>query len=153
MLVDDERWANCWIKSLMLLPNVLAMSKARSGGADEAILHRNGIVTEGSAHNVMIVRNGELWTHPADRHILGGVTRDLVLGLACSADIPSHEQPFATADLMAAAEVMICGTTAHVTAICRVDGKPIGDGQVGPITTRLHRALMGHVAHECGLSM
>ena len=151
LLVDDERWANCWIKSLMLLPNVLAMNKARSAGADEAILHRNGIVTEGGAHNVLIVRDGELWTHPADRHILAGITREIVLGLACSLKIANCERQFTTADLLAAPEVMICGTTAYITAVSRVDSQTIGDGQVGPVTGRLHRALIDYVARECGL--
>ena len=152
ILVADERWANCWIKSLMLLPNVLAMSKAREAGADEAILLRDGVVTEGSATNVLIVRDGELWTHPADRHILGGITRDIVLGLACRMKITCHEQPFGAVDLMEAPEVMICGTTACLTAVCTVDGKQIGDGQVGPVTARLHRAMMDHVARACDLT-
>ena len=151
LLVEDERWANCWIKSLMLLPNVLAMSKARDAGADEAILHRNGIVTECSAHNVMIVRDGVLSTHPADRSILGGVTRDIVLGLACSLKIAAHERQFTTADLLGAAEVLICGTTANVAAVLRVDDQTIGNGQVGPVTAQLHQAMIDHVARECHL--
>ena len=152
ILTPDERWANCWIKSLMLLPNALAMTKARDAGADEAIMVRDGVVTEGSATNVLIVRDGELWTHPADRHILGGITRDIVLGLACRMKIVCHEEPFGTDDLMAAPEVMICGTTMCLTAVCSVDGTQIGDGQVGPVTARLHRGMMDHVARACNLT-
>ena len=150
VLVEDQRWANCWIKSLMLLPNVLAMSEARDAGANEAILHRDGTVTEGSATNVMIVREGQLWTHPTDGHILGGITRDIMLDLARGMDITCHEQPFSTDELFVAEEVMICGTTAYVTAICSVDGKQIGDGKAGPVTARLHRAMMDYVASQCG---
>ena len=152
VLVDDERWANCWIKSLMLLPNVLAMSQARDAGADEAILHRDGIVTECSAHNVAIVRGGDLRTHPADRQILAGVTRGIMLGLAGELGITCYEQAFTTDDLFAADEALICGTTANVTAVARIDGRTIGDGQVGPITTRLHAAMMDFVARQCDLA-
>lgn len=152
VLVDDERWANCWIKSLMLLPNVLAMSKARDAGADEAILHRDGIVTECSAHNVAIVRGGELRTHPADRQILAGVTRGIMLGLARELGITCDERAFTTDDLFAADEALICGTTANVTAVSRIDGRTIGDGQVGPITARLHAAMMDVVARQCDLA-
>ena len=150
VLVEDQRWANCWIKSLMLLPNVLAMSQARDAGADEAILHRDGTVTEGSATNVLIVRDGQLWTHPTDGRILGGVTRDIMLDLARGMDITCHEQPFSTDELLAAREAMICGTTAYVTAICSVDGNQIGDGKAGPVTVKLHRAMMDYVAGQCG---
>jgi len=134
----------------MLLPNVLAFTQARDAGADEAILHRDQTVTEGSATNVMIVRDGQVWTHPTDGRILGGVTRDIMLDLARGMDIKCHEQPFTTDELLAAQEVMICGTTAYVTAICSVDGKQIGDGKAGPVTTKLHRAMMDYVADQCG---
>jgi len=149
VLAVDERWSNCWIKSLMLLPNVLAANAAHRAGADAAILHRDGQVTEATNANVMIVRNGELWTHPANRWILNGVTRQLVLEIAATAGIPVHEATYNTDDLVSADEVFLTGTTINVTAVTRVDGQPISSGGPGPVTARLHEALNQHIQSEC----
>jgi D-alanine transaminase len=149
VLAPDERWANCWIKSLMLLPNVLAANVAHRAGCESAILHRDGRVTEATNANVMIVRNGELWTHPADRWVLNGVTRQLVLQLACEAGLPVREETYDTDRLLAADEVLLTGTTIQVTAVTQVDGQPIGAGVPGPATARLHDALNQHIATQC----
>jgi D-alanine transaminase len=151
MLHEDMRWSQCWIKSLMLLPNVLAKSKARAAGAFEAILHRDGFVTEGASTNAFIARGGELWTHPADQYILGGITRDTVLQLAGELGIVCNEQRFAVDELLGADEVMLTGTSTHVAAVTRIDDHTIGDGQAGPIARRLHDALMRRIARDCGL--
>jgi D-alanine transaminase len=151
MLHEDMRWSQCWIKSLMLLPNVLAKSKARAAGAFEAIQHRGGSITEGTSTNVFIARGGELWTHPADQFILGGITRDTVLHLAADLSIVCHEQPFTVDALLSADEVMLTGTSTHVAAVTRIDDRTIGDGQAGAMTRRLHDALMRRIARDCGL--
>jgi D-alanine transaminase len=120
----------------MLLPNVLAKSAAHDAGAAEAILHRDGVVTEGSSTSVFAVRNGELWTHPADDLILGGITRALILRVARQQNVPCVEQPFTTADLLAADEVFITGTTTHVAAVVQIDRTPISPtGTTAPGTT------------------
>jgi D-alanine transaminase len=149
ILTPDERWSNCWIKSLMLLPNVLAANAAHKAGCDSAILHRGDTVTEATNANIMIVRDGELWTHPADRWILNGVTRQIVLQLARDLGITVHEQVYDTGQLLAGDEVLLTGTTIHVTAVIQVDGQPVGDGKPGPVTLRLHEALARHIAQEC----
>jgi D-alanine transaminase len=148
-LMPDERWANCWIKSLMLLPNVLASNAAHRAGFDSAILHRDGTVTEATNSNAMIVRAGELWTHPANRHILNGVTRQLVLRCAREIGVTVREQTYTTDQLLTADEVLLTGTTIHVTTITKVDQQTIGDGKPGPVTQRLHDALTDLIANEC----
>ncbi len=149
VLTPDERWSNCWIKSLMLLPNVLAANAAHKAGCDSAFLHRDGAVTEATNANIMIVRDGELWTHPADRWILNGVTRQIVLGLARDLGITVREQVYDTDQLLTGDEVLLTGTTIHVTAVTHVDGQPIRNGQPGPVTLRLHEALARYIAGEC----
>lgn len=151
ILTEDLRWPMCSIKSLMLLPNVLAKNKARLAGADEAILHRQGRVTEGTATSVFAVRAGELWTHEANQWVLGGITRQALLELARQAGTPVVEQALTTEQLLHADEVLMCGTTSHVTAVVAVDGQPIGDGRIGPITAKLHAALLDHIRQTCGL--
>ncbi len=145
ILHEDLRWHQCSIKSLMLLPNVMAKQKAEESGAYEAILHRGDIITEGTATSVMIVRHGELWTHPANALILGSITRAIVLELARKIGLPVREETYTVADLLAADEAIICGTMSHVTPIVSVDGKPIGNGEMGPVTRRLHDALTTHI--------
>lgn len=149
MLTPDQRWSNCWIKSLMLLPNVLATQAAQQAGYDSAILHRGNVVTEATNANVMVILDGELWTHPADHEILDGVTRRQVLDLARALGLTVHEQAVTTDQLLNADEVILTGTTAHVTAITHVNSQPIGQGTPGPVTRRLHEALCQHVQDVC----
>lgn len=148
-IMPDERWANCWIKSLMLLPNVLAANAAYRAGYDSAILHRDGVVTEATNSNAMIVRAGELWTHPANRYILNGVTRQLVLRCAREVGVPVREETFTTEQLLTADEVLLTGTTIHITSITHIDGRAIANGTTGPVTQRLHNALTDLIASEC----
>lgn len=146
----DDRWSNCWIKSLMLLPNTLAKTKAAKAGAGEAIFVREGRVTEGSSTNVFAVFDGELYTHTADRFILEGITRNVVIELAKQLDIPLHEQAFSSADLPAADEVFITGTGTLLMAVTEVDGKPISGGQAGQVTQQLWDAFLNRVQTDCG---
>ena len=147
----DDRWHNCWIKSLMLLPNTLAKTKAAKAGAGEAIFVRDGRVTEGGATNCFAVFDGELYTHPANRYILEGITRNVVIELAKSLDIPLHEQAFSSADLPGADEVFITGTGTLLAAVTEVDGKPIGEGGAGTITRQLWDAFVDRVRSDCGV--
>lgn len=152
ILHEDRRWHCCSIKSLMLLPNVLAKQKAVEAGAYEAILHRDKVVTEGTSTSVCIVRDGELITHPADQFILGSITRAVVLDLARTLGVPVRERTFTIDELLTADEVFICGTTSHITAVDRIDDATISDGGAGDITRRLHEALIGHIVETCGLT-
>ncbi len=149
VLAEDLRWRQCWIKSLMLLPNALARDAAIAAGANDALMHDNGLVTEASASNAFVVRRGELYTHPADGRILPGITRGVLIDLARAEGIGVHEQAVTLDELRTAEEAFICSTTTNVTAVTHVDGQPIGDGQPGPVTHRLHRAITNHILQMC----
>ncbi len=152
ILQPDRRWGRCWIKSLMLLDNVLAAQAAAEAGADEAIYHRDGIVTEGSATNVLIAHRGRLITRPADEAILAGITRARVLELAVEAGLPVEQRPFDTGELAGADEVMLTGTSTNVAAVTHLDNRPIADGHPGPMARQLHAALIADILRYCGLA-
>lgn len=135
--LDDIRWLRCDIKTLNLLPNVLAKQTAIEHGVGEVILHRSGIVTECSASNVMMVKDGKIFTHPANHLILHGITRAVVLRLAGKLGLEVLEQPFTVQELAQADEVFITGTTVEITPITYIDGKPVKQGVPGPITRQL----------------
>jgi D-alanine transaminase len=137
--VPDIRWLRCDIKTLNLLGNVLAKQEAVEQGADEAVLHRSGTVTECSSSNIMMVKDGTLWTHPADNLILPGITRQVVLEQARTLGIPVQEAVFSLEELYSADEVLITGTTTEVTPVILIDETPIAGGQPGPITRQLQR--------------
>jgi D-alanine transaminase len=141
ILVPDIRWARCDIKSIALLPNVLANQQAKESGAHEAVFVRDGVVTEGSHTNFCGVFDGTLVTHPPTHHILAGITRGTVLGLCADLDIPVRETPIQEQELNAASELLILGTTTEITPVVQVDGWQVGNGRLGPITTRLQRAF------------
>ncbi|MBE3596180.1 MAG: D-amino-acid transaminase [Hydrogenibacillus sp.] len=146
VLVPDIRWHRVDIKTVNLLGNVLAKQRAQEAGADEAILHRGEIVTEGSASNVFIVRGGIVFTHPATTAILNGITRQLVLELLQAQGVPVVERPFTVEALWAADEVWITSTTAEVTPIVEIDRVPIASGRIGPVTSLVRDAFMAAVA-------
>jgi D-alanine transaminase len=152
ILHEDLRWHHCSIKSLMLLPNVLARQKAEESGAYEAILHRGDTITEATATSVAIVRGGELWTHPANQFILGSITRSIVLELAGKVGVPVKERTYTINEMLTADEVLLMGTTTHVSPVVRVEDHVIADGEAGPASLRLHEALAGHIAKTCGLT-
>ncbi|MCE9592098.1 MAG: aminotransferase class IV [Planctomycetes bacterium] len=142
---EDQRWSLCSIKSLMLLPNVLAKNAALEKGAQEAIFLRDGRVTEGTSTSVFAVRGGELWTHPADHWILGGITRAILIEEAKLAGVTVNESAVPWVELSKLNELFICGTTTHVAGVVTLDGRPIGDGRVGPVTRRMHELLMRRI--------
>ena len=147
----DIHWHYPCYKTLMLLGNVLAKEHAHQAGADEAILHRDGKVTEGSSTNVIVIHDGVLRTHPADQWILEGVTRGAVLECARELDIRISEEALVLPALFSADEVFITGSTTEIAAVTHVDGRPIGGGKAGPVVQRLFDAFLCKVAKECGL--
>ncbi|HEY5717682.1 MAG TPA: D-amino acid aminotransferase [Motiliproteus sp.] len=132
-LVDDLRWQRCDIKATGLMANVMALQQALAQGAQEALLVRDGFLTEGSACNLLLVRDGCIYTPPKSAFILGGTTRDLVLELAAEAAIPVREQALTPADAFAADELWITSSTRWVIPVLQLDGRPIGDGRKGPL--------------------
>src|SRR5262249_28153372 len=136
--VPDVRWLRCNIKTLQLLPNVLAKQTATEQGALEALLVRDGIVTEGSHANCIAVIDGTLRTHPLTNLILPGITRAVVLELARELGMSVLEQPFAESDIPRLDELFLAGTTTDVMPITRVNDVTIGTGKPGAITMRLY---------------
>ncbi len=143
----DERWARCDIKTIGLLPNVLARQAAREQGAYEAVLVDGaGNVTEGAAANIWIVDDaGVLRTRALDPAILPGCTRAALIGLLQKEDIGFEERGFSLAELRAAREAFLTSATSFVRPVLRLDGAPIGDGEVGPVTRRLFALFAAHV--------
>ena len=145
MTMDDWRWGRCDIKSVNLLPNVMARQKAKQAGAFEALFIRNGQVTEGSVSNVMVVKAGRLLTAPEGERILSGVTRTLVLELAKKEGFIVEERFVAREELLHADEIFLTGTTVEVLPVIRVDGNPVSNGKPGPVTLKLQAAFQRFV--------
>jgi len=138
--VPDVRWGRCDIKSVSLLPNVLANQQAKEAGAFEAIFVRDGVLIEGSHSNLLGVIDGEVVTYPECNYILGGITRRFVLDLARELRIPVREGPLYAVHFDAIEELFLSGTTTEVMPITRLDGRPVGDGRPGEIARRLQQA-------------
>lgn len=141
VMFPDMRWARCDWKTVNLIGSVLARQAASEAGAYEAILHKNGVITEGAATNVFAVIDGTLRTHPLSHSILPGVTRKVVLALAEELGISIVEEPIPEDSLAGASEIFLCGSTTDVTPVVMLDARAIGDGTPGPITVRLREAL------------
>lgn len=139
IIIPDERWLRCDIKSIMLLANGLAKEQARRAGVIEALLERDGIgMTEGSSSNLFIVQDGILITAPPGPYILQGVTRDIVLTLAAAAAaVPVAERFFTRDELLSAEEAFLTSTNMEVLPLTKIDDQIIGAGSPGPVTQRL----------------
>ena len=137
----DERWAHPHIKSLQLLPNVLAKQAAREAGAFEAwLIDRDGFVTEGSSTNAWIVAaDGVLATRQADQAILRGVTRSTLVEVAAEAGLRLEERPFTVEEAYGAREAFLSSATTIAMPVTTIDGRSVGDGRPGPITLLLRR--------------
>ena len=135
--LPDIRWGRCDIKSLNLLPNVLAKQKAAEVGAFEAIFVRDGVVTEGASCNVMIVKDGKILTPELNQHVLPGVTLRELMRLAKENGHEVHEQKISSQELDMADEICLVGTTIHVLSVTQVDQHIITNGRPGPITRSL----------------
>jgi D-alanine transaminase len=143
--VPDTRWSRCDVKSIALLPNVLANQQAHEAGAFEALFVRDGVVIEGSHSNLFAVLDGVLITYPASNYILAGITRALVLELAAELGIAATEAPLPWERLNDVSELFLSGTTTEIMPITRVDGRAVGPGGRGPITEQLQRAFRARV--------
>lgn len=141
ILVSDQRWARCDIKTTALVANTLASQRAKEAGAFEALFVRDGAVLEGSRTNLMFVQNGVLITAPLNNYILPGITRKVVLKQAKALSIPILERPVLETELPHVQEIMLVGTTIEVAPIIEIAGQKVGSGEPGPITRRLLKAV------------
>lgn len=137
----DVRWLRCDVKTVQLLPNVMAKQKAQESGALEAIFVRDGVVTEGTHTSVLGVKNGALFTHPLSPLILPSVTREIVLEIAKAQGVTVREEPFTEKQMFELDELFVSGTTTDITPIVEVDGKRIGSGKPGPVSKKLYAGL------------
>ena len=144
--VPDNRWARVDIKSVSLLPNVLAKQAAREQGAREAwFVDAQGFVTEGSSSNAWIVtKERKLVTRPADQAILRGISRTVLLDAIRAEDLVLEERAFKVAEALAAAEAFVTSASQIVLPVVRIDGRPIGTGAPGPIAAALRREFHRH---------
>lgn len=137
--VQDNRWLRCDIKAISLLPNVLMRQASVDAGCGEAILIRDdSFLTEGSASNIFLVKDGVLLAPPKDHLMLPGITYDVMLELAASHGIPSQIRKIMKEELFSADELLLTSSTREVMAITSVDGRPIGNGKPGPIFKQLY---------------
>lgn len=133
----DLRWSRCDIKSISLMANVLENQRAKESGAFEAILVRDGVVLEGTHTSIFGVLGEEVRTAPLSNLILPGITRSIVLDICRDNDIPLREKAMSEDELHQADELFLTGTTTEVVGIVSLDGKAVGDGKVGRVTTRI----------------
>ena len=150
--VPDIRWKRVDIKSVSLLPNILAKEQAHHAGAYEAwLVDDAGRVTEGSSTNAWIItRDGTLVTREAGPHILNGITRMAILALARKEGIKVEERPFSVEEAKGAREAFLSSSTTWVLPVTSVDGKPIGNGHPGTTTLNLREAYRRDVAEAGG---
>ncbi len=137
--VPENRWPRVDIKSVSLLPNVLAKQQAREAGAYEAwFVDRDGFVTEGSSSNAWIVtREGRVVTRSAEEGILAGITRAVLIEVLAALQITLEERPFTPEEAYGAVEAFVTASSQIVMPVVRIDGRPIGGGMPGPIASRL----------------
>lgn len=135
--VEDVRWLRCDIKTLNLLGAVLAKQEAVEKGCYEAILHRDGVVTECSSSNVFGIKDNILYTHPANNFILNGITRQVVLQCAKEINLEIKEQAFTTEECLQMDEVFLTSTGSEITPVIEIDGQKINNGKIGEWTSKL----------------
>ncbi|MPZ58651.1 MAG: D-amino-acid transaminase [Rhizobiales bacterium] len=144
--VPDNRWDRVDIKTIALLPNVLAKQAAREQGAKEAwFVDAAGLVTEGSSTNAWIVTmDGTVVTRPAERGILRGITRTVLLDVIAAQGLLLDERPFSVEEAHRAREAFVTSASQIVMPVVRIDGQPIGNGHPGTVATSLRQAFHGH---------
>lgn len=138
---QDIRWGRCDLKTVALLPNVLMRQLSADAGCTETVMLRDGFLTEGSASNIFVVKDGIILAPPKDHRMLPGITYDMVLELAARHGAPHEVRPISEAELRSADELWITSSTKEVLPIATLDGQPVGQGALagrpGPVTRQM----------------
>lgn len=134
----DIRWGRCDLKTLNLLPNVLAKQKAVEAGCVECIMFRDGALTEGAASNIFVVKGGLILAPVKDHRMLPGITSDLILELAADNGLPFEVRDIRESEVRESDELWLTSSSREVQPIVRLDGKPIGSGQPGAVYRRMY---------------
>ncbi|MBL1263117.1 D-amino acid aminotransferase [Candidatus Methylomicrobium oryzae] len=142
--LEDSRWDNCHVKAITLLANVLLRQEAAECGGAEAVLVKNGFVTEGSSSNVFAVLNGVLVTPPLSRDILPGITREVILKICRESHISCREQLIAADDLRQADEIWIASSVREIVPVVELDGRPVGGGKPGLVWQKVNRLFQAY---------
>ena len=142
--LDDNRWLKCHIKSVALLGAVLLKHESNQGGYDEAVLFRDGYLTESSASNIAAVKNGVILCPPMDNLILPGITYELMIELAEKNNMPLEIRRVSRRQVKSADELWIMSSTKEVVPIVKLDDKPIGSGEPGPFFKQMHQLFQNY---------
>jgi D-alanine transaminase len=138
---EDNRWLRCDLKTTSLIGNVLMRQYAADHDAIETVMFRDGYLTEASASNVLVARNGTVIAPPKDNLILPGITYDATLEIAQAANVPLEVRPVSRDEAMGADEMWLSSSSKEVLAVTRVDGRPFGSGEPGPVFHRVYEAF------------
>lgn len=133
----DNRWLRCNIKAISLLANLLLRQQAVDAGCAETVMLRDGLLTEGAASNIFVVKDGVLRAPPPSSLMLTGITYDVVLELAAAHDIPHEVRAITEAEVRGADELWMTSSTKEIMAIVVLDGVPVGTGVPGPLARRM----------------
>ena len=144
--MPDQRWLRCDIKSVALLGNVLAREAAVAQGAHEAILFRDGLLTEGAASNIWVVRQGRLLSPPRSNQLLAGIRMAILPRLAEAVGVPFESRAISEAEVVGADELLMSSATKEVLPITQLDGQAVGQGRPGPVFQALRAAYDDAIA-------
>jgi Branched-chain amino acid aminotransferase/4-amino-4-deoxychorismate lyase len=140
LTIEDTRFLHCNIKTLNLIPNVMASQKGELAGCDEIVFHRGERVTECSHSNVNIIKDGKFITPPTDHYILPGIARTHIIKMCKQLEIPVDETPFTVKEMMEADEVIVCSSSNFCLSACEIDGQQVG-GKAPELLHKLQEAL------------
>ncbi len=147
--MDDIRWQYCQIKTTSLIANILLRQQASEKNAVEALLIKDGFVTEGAASNVFIIKDNIIYTPPKTNNVLPGITRDLVVELAQEIKLDIREQPIPQSLLSSADEIWLTSSMKDILPVTKIDNTDIANGKPGPLWQKLHLAFNNYKEKLC----
>ena len=146
---EDTRFLHCNIKTINLIPNIIALQRAEEAGCQEAVFHRGETVTECTKSNVHIIKNGTFITHPANNMILRGIARSHLLKACGKLNIPTEERPFTLSEMFGADEVLVSSTSTFGRSADTIDGKSAG-GKAPELLKKIQDEVMGEFIRDTG---